>query len=133
MTNKPTAGDGIMNHQQDYRRLDGKSTDVDDLDRGIWYGAGNCTYWTDDWTKVSKKLSGIPCCPKCGSVGLQTTARDWFGGVARFQRDGNPGYVNFIKQSAEQCMKPLGFMEWFRQWLIEHPNGRETNPRSGGD
>lgn len=117
-----------------YVTLDGTPTTVHDHDRGIWCGAGNCTYWTDDWTKVSKKLSGIPCCPKCGSVGLQTTARVWFGGAARFQSEGNPGYVNFIKLSAEQCMKPLGFMEWYREWLYENPTGRvNRNPRSGGD
>jgi len=113
-----------------YVTLDGKETTIHDHDRGIWYGA-SCTFWTDNWMVVSARGSGIPCCPQCGSVGMQTTAREWFGGAARFQSEGNPGYVNFIKQSAEQCKRQLGFMQWFREWLIEHPNGRDTNPRSG--
>lgn len=117
-----------------YVTLNGNATTIHDDDRGIWCGAGNCTYWTDDWTKVSAKHSGIPCCPECGSVGIQTTARDWFGGAARFQREGNPGYVNFIKDSQEQCKRPMGFMDWFREWIKENPTGRKLpNPRSGGD
>lgn len=114
-----------------YVRLeDGTPTDENDLDRGLWYGA--CTYWTDDWSKLGAIPPGIPCCPHCNAVGFQTTAGKWFAGVAKYQAEGNPGYVNFVKQSAEQCVRPLTFMEWFKQWLLEHPNGRDTNPRSDG-
>lgn len=109
-------------------RLNGDKCGPEDPKRGIWYGL--CTYWTDDWDAV--RAEGIPKCPHCNSVGFQTTAEDWFSGAKRFQAEGNPGYMNFIAQSKEQCKRPLKFMEWFKQWLIEHPNGRDTNPRSGG-
>lgn len=118
---------------KDYRTLDtGKRVLADDPSRGIWYAAG-CTYWTDDWSALARTGPGIPCCPHCGAVGMQVTAGEWFGGAERHQSQGNPGYVNFLAQSKEQCKRPLKFMEWFQQWLQEHPNGRETNPRSNGD
>jgi hypothetical protein len=113
------------------RSLNGDKVSDEDPQRGIWYGM--CTYWTDDWDEVSDGIGGIPCCPVCGALGMQTTAADWFEGVAKFQAKGNPGYVNFVNQSKEQCKRPMKFMEWFKQWLTEHPNGRETSPRSGGD
>lgn len=113
----------------DIRTLSGESCTADDPERGIWYGL--CTYWTDDWNKV--RSGGVPQCPHCGSPGMQTTAKVWFAGAQRFQSEGNPGYMAFIAQSKEQCKRPMKFMEWFRQWLKEHPNGRETNPRSDGD
>jgi hypothetical protein len=115
-----------------YRTLHGTRVDADNPDRGIWYSAG-CTFWTDDWNQLDATPGGIPCCPYCRCVGMQTTAEAWFGGVARFQAEGNPGYVNFIAQSGQQCRRPMGFMAWYKEWLQEHPNGRHTNPRSGGD
>lgn len=114
------------------RTLNGDAVSADDPQRGVWYGM--CTFWTDDWDKVADGRGGIPCCPVCGAPGMQATAKVWFSGAAKHQANGNPGYVNFVNQSKEQCKRPMKFMEWYRQWLIEHPNGRESgNPRSGGD
>jgi hypothetical protein len=122
----------IMNTNPKYVTLNGEVTDVYDLNRAIWYSAV-CTYWTDDWCKLSATFGKIPCCPYCRSVGFQTTAKEWCGDVARFQAAGNPGYVNFIDQSRQQCKRPMGLMTWYKEWLQEHPNGRHTNPRSAGD
>ena len=35
-------------------------------DQRVVYGA-NCTWW-DTIDKISKTASGLPCCPRCGSV-----------------------------------------------------------------
>lgn len=111
--------------------LSGKPVAADDPSRGIWYSM--CTYWTDDWDTLRVR-GGIPCCPTCGSPGMQTTAADWFLGAAIHQGKGNPGYIAFLNQSQEQCRKPLGFMAWYREWLRDHPNGKNNpSPRSSGD
>jgi hypothetical protein len=111
-----------------YITLDGKLTTPTDPNRGIWHGAKGCTFWTDDWAKLTSTESGIPCCPHCGVVGMQTTVQIWFDGAARFQSEGNPGYVNFIKDSQEQCKRPLSWIAWFRQWLVENPTGEISQP-----
>jgi hypothetical protein len=49
----------------------------------IWYGL--CTYWTDDWSTLSRTGHGIPCCPFCGAVGFQASAADWWAGAGRFE------------------------------------------------
>lgn len=107
----------------------GQPTTGDDETRGIWFGL--CTYWTDDWNKVDTSCD-IPQCPKCGSPGFQGTAKEWFDGVKRFQAEGNPGYVAFVAQSMSQCIPRMKFIDWYRDWLKLHPNGRVTNPRSDG-
>lgn len=95
----------------------GEPTTADDPDRGIWYGL--CTYWTDDWAKVAS--GGIPCCPVCESPGFVIDAGEWFDDASQFEANGNPRYVEFVKQSKEQCRKPLRLLEWYRQWLDANP------------
>ena len=116
--------------EKDIRKLNGEPTTHQDPERGLWYGA-RCTFWTDDWNRVTGVGPGIPCCPHCGSPGMQITAKDWFDGAARFQREGNTGYVIFLAQSRETCHRGKGFLAWYKEWLIENPNGREANPRAG--
>lgn len=73
----------------------------------IWYGF--CTYWTDDWDKLStqpvppgSKFPGIPCCPDCGSVGYQMEEDEWWEGVQAFEAE-NPGYYKYIKAIKDTC------------------------------
>lgn len=84
-------------------RLDGKGTHENDPLRGIWYSA-QCSYWTDDWDALSLIDGRIPCCPDCKSVGMQTTARDWFQGAEIFQAQGNPEYVEWINKIKGSCI-----------------------------
>lgn len=56
-----------------YLTLAGKKTISTDPKRGVWYSA-NCYYWTDDWSKLKLRNGRIPCCPECGTPGLQMTA-----------------------------------------------------------
>lgn len=118
--------------------IDGNTVKPDDPARMVWYGY--CTYWTDDWDKLKLDLDyhsneiGMPLCPCCGAPGFQMAAGRWFAGASTFQAMGNPGYVSFVENTKEQCVvpRPKSSVEWYRQWLKEHPNGRVTNPRSGG-
>lgn len=107
-------------------------TNAKDPSRLLWYGP-NCTYWTDDWDKMSaqsmpgapiltypggvkKPAPGIPCCPVCGSVGFQMEIRDWDAGIARFMRE-NPGYdyAKAIADVKEICTEPgRNFGEWWQ-------------------
>ena len=87
----------------------------------IWYGF--CTYWTDDWDKLSatepvegEAIShGIPCCPECGSVGYQMTAQEWKEGVEKYEADGHTGYATFIEGLKEQCNGKVTIMELWEQ------------------
>ena len=105
--------------QPSYQTLNGYETTAEDGQRGIWYGT--CTYWTDDWNKLSKSLGTIPCCPACHAPGFQITAKEWFSGAARFEGAGNERYRIFLNQSKEQCKKPEKFLDWYKRWLAENP------------
>jgi hypothetical protein len=101
-----------------YQRLkDGRITTADDPERGIFYTT--CGFWTDDWDKVSTTVvASIPCCPKCGLVGFQTTADEWFTGAKKYEDDNHPNYVEFIIESKEICSGPSfnyerAYQDWF--------------------
>ena len=83
-----------------YYRDDGFSTNETDPERMIW--DGQCTFWTDDWSKVKK--ADIPCCTNCSAVGHMTTAKNWFEGVDEFVSEGNPDYRKFIDGLKNKCM-----------------------------
>ena len=78
-------------------------------DGRVFYGL--CTFWTDDWG-VMGSSSGIPVCPKCGSVGFETTLTKWMAGARRHEegviegsadRDPHPGYVQMIVWGKGRC------------------------------
>ncbi len=104
-----------------YQRIsDGSVTTVDDPERGIWYSAGRCGYWTDNWEKLATHgKHGIPCCPHCGAVGMQANAKDWFACAERFQNEGNPRYLEFLDHSKEQCTGRRGkaFLERYADFV----------------
>lgn len=77
----------------------------------MWYGL--CTYWTDDWSKLSstgtsigrfseKPMPGIPCCPNCGAVGFQCFVDEWNKSVEEYDKK-EPGYAQFIADMKENC------------------------------
>lgn len=86
-----------------YQTADGKETTATDPRRMIFYGSGNCSFWTDDWTKVRLSMGQIPVCPHCGQVGFQMEARQWETGAANFESCFHPGYVEFLATTKEKC------------------------------
>lgn len=84
-----------------FQKENGKHTSHDDPNLAMWYGP--CGYWTDDWAKLTTFGPGIPCCPKCGSPGFQTTAKAWLSGATRFEGEGHPGYRAFVNWMKERC------------------------------
>lgn len=94
----------------------------------IWYGL--CSYWTDDWSKLSDtgekqgvgKGHGIPCCPICGAVGFEQSATDWWRQVDEYEADGHPGYRAQVMAQKEVCNRvaprsPQSFYEARRQQM----------------
>jgi hypothetical protein len=104
-----------------YRRLDtGESVGENNPNRGIWYSAGICGYWTDDWDKIKLNELRIPSCPSCGMVGFQTTAKSWFAGAKIFEEEGNTGYLHFLTTNKEKCDTSKSFLDRYRQYLEDH-------------
>ncbi len=86
-----------------YIRTSGVATVQDDVERLVWYSA-RCTYWTDDWMLLGRSgKSQIPCCPRCGSVGLQVVYRLFDTNAKRYSEESSPGYYGFIQKYKEKC------------------------------
>jgi len=97
---------------------DGTPTTSDDASRIMWYGT--CTYWTDDWDMLSKTDDGIPCCPKCGSVGFIIKYDKWHDGAIQFDEGINRGYLKFLMELKETCHGNTNIMDL---WKKERGNG----------
>lgn len=109
-----------------YQRIDdGKPTIADDPERGVWYSAGqSCGYWTDDWTKLVKVGPGIPVCPHCKMVGMQTTFKEWIDGAKKFEESGYPWYRKWLLETKEKCFRqlsilPMSFIDRYKAWCKE--------------
>lgn len=87
---------------------DGNKVAPDDPKRELWYSV-TCGFWTDDWSKVRARGMGIPCCPVCGQVGMQTNAADWGKGAKEFDEK-QPGYNAFLNANKEHCFGRAGLM-----------------------
>lgn len=85
-----------------YLTLAGKETTADDPKRLLWYST-RCFYWTDDWSKLKKFGSDIPCCPRCGIPGMQATAEEWNDSVLAYEMAGHPGYFALVFAGKEKC------------------------------
>ena len=90
-----------------YITLRGEVTDQNDPERGLWYSSftDKCGYWTDDWTKLALVGPGIPVCPVCGCVGMQTTAGQWDRDVSEFEANGHPHYRSYVASRKERCLE----------------------------
>ncbi len=92
-----------------YITLEGKVTTAEDPQRGVWYSASaDCRYWTDDWNKLGSIGPGIPCCPRCGCVGYQTTYKHWMDKASKYEKEDHPGYVAKMNSWKEHCARTLG-------------------------
>ena len=105
----------------------GEATTETDPNRGIWYSAGGtCGYWTDDWSKLSTHgKHGIPCCPECGAVGMETNYGDWSGGAVKHEEAGNPRYAEFCEAEKERCDRKVLRRPWmtrYRDFVSQNGN-----------
>lgn len=83
----------------------GHPTHGADPGRMIFYVAGNCGFWTDDMDRLAHTaIGGIPCCPGCGAVGFQTTAKKWSDGAADYA-ESHPGYVALLMDKKNKCAR----------------------------
>lgn len=89
---------------------DGKHVDAADPKRLLWYSAG-CGFFTDDWNQL-RTNGGIPCCPKCGCVGMQIEAGKWEEGAANHDKT-HPHYLAFLATAKGTCFGRGGFMKAF--------------------
>lgn len=92
---------GVETVSEIFAREDGTVTTSDDPARTMWYSA-RCGYWTDDWSKLIRVGPGIPACPKCKMVGMQSTMGDWLTGAHSYANE-NPGYYEFLLAHKEKC------------------------------
>ena len=89
-----------------YLKDSGVRTHALDSERLIWYGV--CTYWTDNWDTVGKRLPhllgqpALPVCPHCGRPGFQITAGEWHDQIKAWDAT-HPGYAAMIEWGKEQC------------------------------
>jgi len=81
----------------------GASTTEDDPNRFVWYSV-NCTFWSDNISTLKTFSPGIPCCPKCGSPGYQTDAKQWEKGIEKYDTEVRSGYKVFIYSIKERCL-----------------------------
>lgn len=79
----------------------GRPTTANQPDRLLWYSV-KCSYWTDDFDKLTKMGPGIPCCPHCKSPGFQDEAGRWLDGAKKFDEK-EPGYSDFLNRMKEKC------------------------------
>lgn len=81
-------------------------------DSRVVYGAA-CSWWglIDEVSTVGKMRGGdstIPACPKCGGVLMEVeNLREWWDGAQRYEDDGHPGYVEFLRWDRGRCYPTL--------------------------
>lgn len=99
-----------------YQLRNGQVCTKEDPNREMWYSSsGECGYWTDDWSKLLIGVDAIPRCPKCGMVGMQASMASWLAGALKYQSEGHPCYVDFTKNSKEQCKAGRG-KTWIQRY-----------------
>lgn len=100
-----------------YLNVMGHRVGSTNISRLVWYSAGGCGYWTDDWEKLN--CVGIPTCPNCGAVGFQVTAEEWERGAIQFEESGNLGYLDFCNKNKETCLPGESWMDRFKKEVKE--------------
>lgn len=102
-----------------FQTMDGDITNESDPKRAVWYSL-MCGYWTDDWTKLAKVGSGIPCCPVCHCPGCYGTIEEWFDGINEHDKN-YPGYHEFITGIKEKCLGRKGGTEAMKKFAPTKP------------
>jgi alkyl hydroperoxide reductase subunit AhpF len=85
-----------------------------DVDTRVVYGA-RCFWWGDIQDVGLLKMPGesairgdLPCCPHCRSPLFEVDDEATFlAGAEKYEADGHPGYVEFIKWSKGRCFPSL--------------------------
>lgn len=109
----------------------GQLTTTSDDNRVIWFST-RCTFWTDNWTKLSKTFPhGIPICPNCKAQGMQCKFKDWQRSVQRCEINGKPLYTQFILYTKEKCItqvngKPIGAKTVYQVWFQQQNKGMKS-------
>ena len=75
------------------------------LNNKIVYGVG-CVWW-DSINQAGKKTNGLPCCPHCGSVLMESSQDQWNKNVVAYEQNGNKGYSKFILWLQGKCFKTM--------------------------
>lgn len=76
----------------------------------VVYGARCC--WWDSISAAGSKPSGLPCCPHCGGVLMETDSEaTWWEGVDRAEAEGRSGYRALIEWSRGRCFLSFEAME----------------------
>ena len=75
-------------------------------DGRVVYGA-RCSWW-ETIDKAATRHSGLPACPHClGPLFEVENLREWWDGAARYEDDGHPGYVDFLRWDRGKCYPTL--------------------------
>ena len=108
-----------------YLTSQGNVTTVSDDSREIWYSmSSKCGYWTDDWDKLDCQTNqGIPSCPECKLVGMQTTIKKWLDNAKKYQDQGNQRYVEFLQNIKESCGNGIDLLTRYQKWLNDNETG----------
>lgn len=82
-------------------------------DNVIVYGVA-CTWW-DDISQVATTKTGIPCCPVCGSMLLETSPDDWKAGAEDMETK-QPGYIKILNWGRGKCFK--NYQTLLKEWVL---------------
>lgn len=94
----------------------GQPTTVENDKRMMWYSS-RCTYWTDNWGKLARTGPGIPCCPKCGSVGYESAWDQFDRSSKRYDEKAAEGYYVFLQEVKEKCLGAnVSVQKAFDEW-----------------
>lgn len=85
-------------------RIVGRSGKTDT--RIVW-GVGCC--WWDSVDKASKNISGLPCCPHCGSMLMEVPSPIvWWTNVDDYAKKANDrDYREFMKWLRGKCFRSI--------------------------
>lgn len=100
-------------------------TTADDPNRMLWYGM--CSYWTDDWSKLSKTGPGIPVCPCCKTPGFIENAQEWLSAAMAYEMENSDakGYYQFILDNKETCIPEKKFSDLFDEWKAKQADNKK--------
>ena len=126
----------------------GQKTDRDDPERGVWYAANQCGYWTDDWDLLDRIVpegkpldprtagwkNGIPCCPYCKTPGMQVRYSEWMAKAVAAD-ESRPRYSEFLLLHKERCCNwtKRTFLQAYESYVKDdHDHSQDVPAGSGG-
>lgn len=79
-------------------------------DTRVAYGTG-CTWWGSISEIGTRRDMGmpLPCCPFCQGMLFEVDSPEtWWDNVRKYEEDGHPGYVEFMKWTEGKCFSSPG-------------------------